>query len=191
MARLGIASASNFSAIRSTARKTGEGMRVNYMADLIAERMSGVTEESFSNGDMDKGTELEPQARECYEKLNGVIVQQVGFVKLDDNIGCSPDGLVLDAGLIEIKCPKNSTHIRYMLADKMVAKYINQVQGQLWVTDRKWCDFISFNPRIESRPFWCIRVKRDEAYINKLAIDVNQFIIELEELTKKITQCPY
>ena len=162
-------------------------MRVNYMADLIAERMSGETEDGFCSDAMKRGIEVEAEAREYYEGFNHVTVDQVGFCKLTEDIGCSPDGMVLDAGLIEIKCPNHSTHIKYILNDKMPSKYVNQVQGQLWVTDRKWCDFISFDPQIKQRPFWSIRVMRDEAYIQKLAVEVNQFIIELEELVKKIT----
>lgn len=188
MARLGIVSASNFAKILAK----GQGKTRNaYMLHLAAERLSGEPQDTFSNAVMDRGTEMEPLARKKYEDEKKVVVEQVGFIKLDKNIGCSSDGLILDVGGLEIKSPNSTTHLSYIMGEKLPSTHVAQVQGNMWVTDRKWWDFVSFDPRIECQPFWCIRVKRDEAYINKLAIDVNQFIIELEELTKKITQCPY
>ena len=187
-ARLGIASASNFSKILAK----GQGKtRKSYMLQLAAEKLAGEPQETFSNAVMDRGTEVEPQAREYYEKLNGVIVEQVGFCKLTEDIGCSPDGLVGTDGGLEIKCPNSTTHLTYIMAEKLPSVYVAQVQGSLWVTDRKHWDFVSFDPRIKQRPYWSIRVFRDEAYINKLAVEVNQFIIELEALTKKIINCPF
>ena len=187
-ARLGVASASNFSKILAK----GQGKtRKAYMLRLAAEILSSEPQETYSNAAMERGIEIEPQAREYYEGLNGVKVEQVGFCKLDDNIGCSPDGLVGTDGGIEIKCPNTTTHITYILADKLPSEYVAQVQGSLWVTDRKWWDFISFDPRLKGRPSWSIRVERDEAYINKLAIEVNQFIIELEELIAGISSNPF
>lgn len=187
-AKLGVASASNFSKILAK----GQGKtRKAYMLRLAAEILSSEPQETYSNAAMERGIEIEPQAREYYEGLNGVKVEQVGFCKLDDNIGCSPDGLVGTDGGIEIKCPNTTTHITYILADKLPSEYVAQVQGSLWVTDRKWWDFLSFDPRLKGRPFWSIRVERDEAYINKLAIEVNQFIIELEELIAGISSNPF
>ena len=187
-AKLGVASASNFSKILAK----GQGKtRKAYMLRLAAEILSSEPQETYSNAAMERGIEIEPQAREYYEGLNGVKVEQVGFCKLDDNIGCSPDGLVGTDGGIEIKCPNTTTHITYILADKLPSEYVAQVQGSLWVTDRKWWDFTSFDPRLKGRPFWSIRVERDEAYINKLAIEVNQFIIELEELIAGISSNPF
>ena len=173
-AKLGIASASNFSKILAK----GQGKtRKTYMLQLAAERLSGEPQETYSNAVMDRGSEVEPQARAYYEKFHGLAIEQVGFCKLTDDIGCSPDGLVVDSGLIEIKCPNSTTHLTYIIEDRLPLAYIAQVQGQLWVINRKWCDFISFDPRIKGRPFWSVRVKRDEPYINNLAIEVNQFII--------------
>lgn len=187
-AKLGVASASNFSKILAK----GQGKtRKAYMLRLAAEILSSEPQETYSNAAMERGIEIEPQAREYYEGLNGVKVEQVGFCKLDDNIGCSPDGLVGTDGGIEIKCPNTTTHITYILADKLPSEYVAQVQGSLWVTDRKWWEFQSFDPRLKGRPFWSIRVERDEAYINKLAIEVNQFIIELEELIAGISSNPF
>jgi len=190
-AKLGIASASNFAKIKAKPRVAGKGGRVDYMYQLENERDEGKTEETINTTHMMRGVEIEPQAREYYEKFQGVTVEQVGFIKLDDNIGCSPDGLVGKDGLIEIKCPKGTTHKKYVVKDKLPTTYIPQVQGQLWVTNRKWCDFISYRPESNERPYWSIRVFRDEGYINQLAVEVNQFIIELEALTKKIINCPF
>ena len=85
-----------------------------------------------------------------------------------------------------IKSPLPSTHIRYIIENRLPPIYKPQVQGQLWVTNRKWCDFVSFDPRITSRPFWKIRVYRDESYIEALSDAVNTFVVELLELEAKI-----
>jgi hypothetical protein len=136
---------------------------------------------------MEEGTETEPQAREYYAGLNGVTVEQIGFIQLGDDIGSSPDGLVGDDGMIEIKCPFPSTHLGYILKGSLPSEYKAQVQGGLWVSGRKWTDFISFDPRVKSRPFWSIRVERDEKYIGELARAVQVFVEELQTLTEKVS----
>ena len=178
--KLGKVSASHFSDVlnKSTGRKT-------YMYRLLAEKLSGEPQETYSNKAMETGTETEPEARTYYEALHGQI-EQVGFVELNDNVGCSPDGLVGLDGLAEIKCPFPSTHIKYIDRGKLPAEYVSQVQGQLWVTGRKWCDFISFVPQIKSKPFWMIRVQRDEKYINVLSLAVETFIGEMKKLEEKV-----
>jgi len=178
--KLGKVSASHFSEVlnKATGRKT-------YMYRLLAERLSGEPQESYNNKAMETGIETEPEARAYYEALHGQI-EQVGFVELNDDVGCSPDGLVGLDGLVEIKCPYPSTHIQYIDKNKMPANYIPQVQGQLWVTGRKWCDFVSFDPRVKARPFWMIRVQRDEKYIKVLSLAVETFVGEMKELEEKI-----
>ena len=178
--RLGKVTASHFSDVLN--KKTG---RKTYMFRLFGERLSGEPYEAYSNKTMDRGSEVEAEAKAYYEALYGV-VEQVGFVELNDNVGCSPDGLIKD-GLIEIKCPFPSTHARYIINNILPAEYRPQVQGQLWVTGRKWCDFISFDPRVKDRPFWKIRVYRDEKYIKELAIQVTMFVNELKSFEKQFT----
>lgn len=180
-ARLGKATASCFSEVLN--KKTGRG---TYMIKLAAERLTGLPQDSYSNAVMERGKEVEPEARECYEVIYHEKVVQVGFVELNEWIGASPDGLIGDEGLAELKCPNTTTHISYILKDKMPAKYIPQVQGQLWVTGRKWCDFISYDPRLSSRPLWSVRIQRDEEYIRNLEAATNVFVKELKELIAKV-----
>lgn len=181
--KLGKVSASNFSnAIAGGAGKT----RTTLMRKLIAERLSGVPQESFSNSSMEWGTETEPAAREYYEQINDCIVKEVGFVEFSEDIGVSPDGLVGEDGLLEIKCPNSATHIGYILDNKMPSTYKAQVQGQLWVTGRKWVDFVSYDPRVSKRPYWCIRVERDEQYIAELEIKLDKFVAEMKTVMDKI-----
>ncbi len=178
--RLGKITASHFSDVLN--KKTG---RKTYMLKLLAERLSGEAQVSYSNGPMERGVEVEHLAREHYEALWG-IVEQIGFVELSDDVGCSPDGFVGYDGIIEIKCPNSSTHLSYIDKNVFPASYKPQVQGNLWVTGRQWCDFISFDPRIKAKPFWKIRIKRDRLYIDDLSDAVKKFIKEMRELEDKI-----
>lgn len=162
--------------------------RNTYMLQILAERLTGLPEDSYSNSYMEWGIENEPFAREYYELLNDVQVQEVGFVELDEWVGVSPDGLIVEDGTLEIKCPKTTTHLDYILKNKLPSKYKPQVQGQLWVTDRKWCDFISFDPRVKDRPYFCIRVERDQKYISELEQACNKFVEELKEKLQTITE---
>ena len=182
-AKLGVVSTSNFDKVLNK----GAGRKL-YMRKLAAERLTGITQIGYSNENMENGLEVEPQARSYYENLKNCEVKAVGFIKQNDWVGASPDGLVGDEGLIEIKCPIPSTHIENILKATMPAFYRPQVQGQLWVTERKWCDWISYSPTIKDRPFFSIRISRDEKYINVLKIAVEQFVIELKEMINKITE---
>lgn len=180
-ARLGKVTASRFSEVLN--KKTGRGL---YMRKLAAERLTGTHEETYRNAIMDTGSETEGEARACYEVIYHQAVEQVGFVELNDWIGASPDGLIGEDGIAEIKCPLGSTHIDYIIKNKMPATYVAQVQGGLWVTGRQWCDFISYVPRFTSRPLWSVRIQRDEEYIRNLEAAVNVFVAELKELIAKI-----
>ncbi|MFH1302646.1 MAG: lambda exonuclease family protein [Planctomycetota bacterium] len=183
--RLGRVTASHFSDVLSTG-----STRKTYMMKLLAERMTGEPLETFSTKWMEEGNETEPQARDYYAELNGVGVEQVGFIELGDDIGCSPDGLVGDDGMVQIKCPFPSTHLGYILKGTLPSQYKAQVQGELWVADRQWSDFISFDARVKSRPYWSVRVLRDETYIKELEAAVTKFADELNTLTEKV-QIPF
>ena len=180
-ARLGFVTASNFYKVLN--KKTGRGL---YMRKLAAERLTGLREESYKNDIMDKGSETEQEARRFYEIANDCQVEQVGFVMRDEWVGGSPDGLIGKDGLLEIKCPLSSTHIEIILSKRMPPLHIPQVQGLLWVTDRKWCDFVSYDPRVLSQPMFTVRVERDEGYFKKLAGEVGVFINELKVIIEKI-----
>jgi hypothetical protein len=180
-ARLGMITASCFDDVLNK----GQG-RETYLIKLVAERLSGIAQEGFTNAAMQWGTEQEPYARELYSSLNGDIpVEQVGFVQHDGYVGYSPDGLIGLKGTVEIKCPNTSTHISYILKDKLPAKYVPQVQGGLWITGREWCDFVSFDPRIK-RKIHIIRVERDESKISEIKTAVEKFKAELIEMVSKL-----
>lgn len=181
--KLGIVSTSNFHKVLN--KGTGRGL---YMRKLAGEKLTGTHQIDYSNKNMENGQELEAFAKEYYEAYNGCSVKQVGFIKRNDWIGTSPDGLVGDDGLIEVKCPLPSTHIENILKAKMPACYTPQVQGQLWVTERKWCDWVSYCPAVKDRPFFNIRVFRDEKYINVLEIAVIDFVRELKKIIEKIIE---
>ncbi len=183
--KLGKVSASHFSDVLN--KKSG---RRTYMYRLLGERLSGESYEAYSNKTMERGSEVEAEARAYYEALYGV-VEQVGFVQLNDNVGCSPDGLPGTDGLIEIKCPFPSTHARYIIENTLPTAHKPQVQGNLWITGRQWCDFISFDPRVKARPFWKIRVYRDEKYISELHIQIQMFVNELNKMMKILTEKPF
>ena len=187
-ARLGKVSASNFSSVLAG----GAGKTRNaYMRKLVAEVLTGLPQATYSNEAMLRGIETEAEAREYYATLNNCEVVQVGFCELNENVGCSPDGLVGDDGLLEIKCPDTTTHIETILKDKMQTTYIPQVQGQIWVTGRKWCDYVSYDPRMKVKKFFCKRIERDEKYIMVLEVGINQFVIELKAMIEKLTVNPF
>ena len=174
--------------------KTGESMsRKNLRADLIAERLTGNKTDSYSNAAMSWGVETEPQARVAYEVFSYNFVDQVAFVdhQTIQNFGCSPDGLVGDDGLIEIKCPNTSTHLEYIETRKPPTKYMTQMMSQMAVTGRKWCDFVSFDPRLpDGLKLLVVRIERDEDAIAKLEAEAIKFLAEVDakivELYKKV-----
>lgn len=186
-ARLGIPTASEFSKIITATGKPST-QATDYALTLVAEQMLGHEVEKWQ-GNMwtDRGKELEQEAADYYELTTGVTLQKVGFVTNDEKtMGCSPDRLVGDDGLLEIKCPAAHTHLKYMLDKKLDASYMPQLQGQLLVTGRKWVDIISYYP--EMKPV-IIRVHRDEAYLAKLGEYLHSFLMEISatkaELIKK------
>jgi len=169
--------------------KTGWGAsRKNYEAQLIAERLTGTVADSFTNAAMLWGTETEPKAREVYEAMHLVSVEQVGSIDHPtiDMTSASPDGLVGDDGLVEIKCPNTATHIDTLLSKKVPKKYVLQMQWQMAVTGRKWCDFMSYDPRLpEHLATFIQRVDRDDDLIKETEETVSGF---LDDLANKIRE---
>ena len=165
--------------------KTGEAAgRANYRAELVAQRLTGQVQEGFTNAAMAHGNEFEPFARAEYEILNSVMVEEVGFVKHPalDWTGASPDGLIGDDGLIEIKCPNTATHIEYLLNGGAPAKYQMQMLWQMECTGRKWCDFASFDPRMPKElQLFVVRFERDEARIIEAKAEVAKFLGEVQQ----------
>ena len=186
--RLGRVTGSRFGIAKS---KKGVAGRKKYLYDLANERRNGKPTESYSNAVMQRGIEIEPEGRDHYEKINGLTVNQVGFIEYNEYIGVSPDGLVGDDGAIEIKAPNTTTHLETIALNRFDPKYKPQVQGLLWVTGRKWVDCISYDPR-DKQVFWCRRAYRDQPYIDEMQISIYVFVEELKELMKKLTpDCPF
>ena len=157
------------------------------MRKLAAEILTGDRDgTAYTDKIMDKGSETEAEARRYYEIRNDCKVEQVGFVMRDEWVGGSPDGLIGKPGLLEVKCPLSSTHIETILSGKMPTLHISQVQGLLWITERKWCDFVSYDPRVLSQPMFTVRVERDQEYFKKLAGEVGVFVNELKAMIDKI-----
>lgn len=181
-ARCGIPTASNFDKIITTKGEPSK-QRQKYLYRLAGEAVSGKAEETYQNAAMLRGIEMEQEARSLYELSKDEDVQQVGFCLADDGYGASPDGLVGDKGSLEIKCPTIAVHVEYLLANKLPTAYFQQVQGQLFVAEREWCDFVSYYPSI--KPL-IIRVNRDEVFIRKLETELKGFTEELKQIINKI-----
>ena len=180
--RLGKVTASRVADILAKTKSGASASRGNYLIELALQRVTKTIEESYSNSAMEWGVATEPQARVAYEVSTGNFVDQIAFVNHPtiEGFGCSPDGLVGE-GLIEIKCPNSATHWSYIKANEPPQKYIIQMQAQMAVTGAKWCDFVSFDPRMPERSqLLIIRINRDEEFIAEMENDIKQFLNEVE-----------
>ena len=170
--------------------KTGQSAsRANYMAQLVCERLTKTRTESFTNAAMEHGVTQEPFARAAYEAAQGVMVEEVGFVRHPtiEWAGASPDGLVGNDGLVEIKCPNTSTMIETLLSQKVPSKYITQMQFQMACTGRKWTDYVSFDPRMpEKAQLFVKRVDRDDAYIAEIEAEIVKFLAEVASQVQQL-----
>lgn len=187
--RIGKVTASRVADILAKTKSGYSTSRDNYMAQLVCERLTNQKAESFTNAAMQHGTETEPLARAAYEALKDVLVDEVGFVPHPsiEMAGASPDGLVGDDGLLEIKCPNTATHIDTLLNQSVPTKYFTQMQFQMACTGRKWCDFVSFDNRLpEELQLFVKRVPRDDVYIKIMEAEIVQFIAELDEKIEKL-----
>ena len=183
-ARLGKPSASMFSKLITATGKPSSSAD-GYINQLIAERLTGQSEPFYVTEWMARGTELEPEAREAYEFISGNDVIETGFI-LDTGFeyGCSPDGLITDQGGLEIKCPAPQTMVSYLRDNQVgVKKYWQQIQGCMWISQRKWWDFFAYHPEM---PHVLVRVERDEEYIAKLAIEVQGAVAEILNQVEKL-----
>lgn len=186
LARLGKVTASRVSDARA---KPGTATRANYIADIITERLTGSPIESFSNAYMEWGTATEPLARAAYEIKTGIWVEQVAIVDHPriHSFAASPDGLVAEEGLLEIKCPKTSTHLNWMMKGTVPSEHKNQMLAQLACTGRKWVDFVSFDPRLpEHLQMFVVRFEPDQKDIDDLEADVMTFLTEVEIMERKL-----
>lgn len=188
-ARLGKVTASRLADVLATI-KTGEAAaRANYRIELVAERLTGLRSPSFTSTSMQWGIDNEREAVAAYELETGRIVSDVGFIvhpEITDS-GASPDGLVGDDGLIEIKCPETKTHVHTLLHKKVPAQYIPQIQWQMACTGRAWVDFVSFDPRMpDYLMLEIVRVERDQTLIDQYATEIKKFLDEVYETVAKL-----
>ncbi len=183
-ARLGKVTASRVADVMAKT-KTGYGAsRGNYMAELICDRLTGTQAERFTNAAMQWGTDNEPAAKSAYTFVCDAVVSDEAFVNHPNifNFGASPDGLVDDDGLLEIKCPNTATHIETLLSGTCEGKYITQMQAQMACTGRKWCDFVSYDPRMPvDMQLFIKRVNRDDIFIAKMEDEIVNFLQEVHE----------
>lgn len=143
-------------------------------ATLIAERVAGWSEPTYANFDMNRGVLLEPYARDMYAKYNSP-VREIGFMRRDESewsLGFSPDGLVGEEGLLEIKCPRAKTHLNTILADEVPSQYMPQCQAGLLVSGREWLDFASY---VGGMPLWVRRVYPDQQWFDAITAACVQF----------------
>ena len=186
--RLGKVTGSRLKDVLSKGRGSAPSKtRLNYMYQVVAERLTGQPQDTYSNEYMEWGQETEAQAKSHYEYMESVYTDKVGFVEMNEWIGASPDALIGDDGLLEIKCPKSVTQIQRAALGEFPSEYTAQVQGQIWVCEREWCDFVSFDPRIRGdASYFKIRVFRDDEFINDMAMKIDQFITETREMLDKL-----
>lgn len=183
--RLGYATASCFADVMAK----GQGItRAKYMRRLVAERLTGKPAESYSNDHMLRGTEQEPYARLAYESLTGSLVQEVGFIKHSAiMIGCSPDGLIDDDGGLEIKSVLPTVQIETMERGGCPPAHIAQIQGSLYITGRKWWDFVSYSPDMpECLRVYIYRVEPQIGFLATLENEIKAFLAEAEQMQTRL-----
>ena len=198
-ARVGKITASRFKDVLSRKKPTAaqakaghpgdpSAERASYLWQTVIERLTGNPTVVYETAAMRWGTEQEPIARIAYASEAYVQVDECGFIQHEElPAGCSPDGLVGDDGLIEIKCPFNpQTHLQTFL-DGMPQDHLAQIQGQLWLTGRRWCDFVSFHPSMPAEfQLYIKRIHADAAYHEILEREVRAFDAEAEALIRAL-----
>lgn len=181
--RLGIPTASEFATVLASGRGGGESKtRRTYLYKLAGEILTEEPMYSYSNDHMERGKTMESEARDMYVFLTDLELHQVGFIR-NGRKGCSPDSLIGNDGMLEIKTKLAHLQCEVLDYDEFPAEHKAQCQGQLWVAEREWVDFVSYWPKL---PIFAKRVFRDEAYIKKLAAEVDRFNNELADLVEKI-----
>jgi putative phage-type endonuclease len=191
-ARLGKVTASKVKDVMSKGRGSApSATRQNYMMQLLCERLTGSREEGFTSAAMQRGTDLEPVARSAYEIDKGVMTTETGLILHPriEGFGASPDGLVGDRGMLEIKCPNTATHVFTMQSGRHDPQYEWQMFAQLACADRDWVDFVSFDDRMpDELQYACFRLERDEARIRQMETEIKLFLEELAELEHEMRE---
>ena len=181
--RRGKVTASRIADLMAKTKSGYSASRQNYLMQLLCERLTGKVEEGYKSAAMQRGNDLEAEARNWYQLETGESVEEVSFIDHPkiNFAGASPDGLVGAEGLIEIKCPNTATHIETLRKKEPIDRYYKQMQWQMAVTGRKWCDFVSFDNRLpDNLAYFCKRILRDEAVIQEIEQEVQAFLLELD-----------
>ena len=190
-ARLGKVTASRISDVMAVAKNGVAVTRQNYEAQLIAERLSGQPTPTFTNAAMQWGTDQEPNAKSAYSFIVDSDVEETGFVDhpLIKMSGASPDGLIGNDGLIEIKCPNTATHLRFLETEKIDKRYRYQMNWQMACTGRQWCDFVSYDPRLPDRfGIKILRIMRDDLLIEDIEYEVGEFLAGIDLKIKTLDE---
>ncbi len=184
-ARLGVVTASEFATVCAKGRGgAASKTRRDYMLKLIGESITGEVADRYTNQHMERGHQMEPVARRLYAERAEVAPRQVGFIR-NGRKGCSPDSLIDANGMVEIKSKLPHLQIEVLLAKRLPPQHVDQVQGQLWVAEREWCDFVSYWPGL---PLFVIRVWRDEEHIRELSTEVDVFVAEMDSIKNQVLQ---
>lgn len=188
--RAGKVTASRIADLMAITKSGYSTSRANYRAQLVVERLTGTVEPSFCSPAMQHGIDTEAEAREAYRQHMLCTVEEIGFVEHPSLFaGASPDGLIADDGLVEIKCPITATHIDTLLSASVPDKYAKQMQFQMACTGRAWCDFVSYDNRLpESMRLFVQRVTRDDGAIAKIEAEVASFLDEIDEMVARLQE---
>lgn len=189
--RLGKVTASRVADVMAKTKTGYSASRENYMAQLVVERLTQTKAESFTNAAMQWGTDQEPFARAAYEAAQGVMVEEVGFMSHPtiEMAGASPDGLVGDDGMVEIKCPNSAGMIEALLTQKVPAKYFAQMQLQMACAGRQWCDYVVFDPRMPAKAqLFVKRVPRDNDFIKEMETEIVKFLSEVNAQVQQLNR---
>jgi hypothetical protein len=190
-ARVGKATASRFKDVMAKLKNgSPAAVRTNYLVDIATERLTKSATPHYTNSAMQWGVTHETGARILYEQRRQLQVEETGFIQHDElDAGASPDGLVDWDGLIEIKCPYNSSVHVLTWMDGMPEDHVAQVQGQLWITGRQWCDFVSFDPRMPpALQLYVERIERNDSYIAGLETEIRKFLIDVDTMVATLLE---
>jgi len=187
--RLGKATASRIADVVAKTKTGPSAMRLNYRAELIAERLTGKPGANYVNGPMQWGIDHEAEALGLYSERLGLLVQPAEFIDHPEILwsGASPDGYVDADGLVEVKCPNTATHIDTLLGSAIDGRHLVQMQWQMACTGRAWCDYVSYDPRLPaSMQLHVRRVDRDVSHVLDLEAEVAQFLDEIAERVARL-----
>jgi putative phage-type endonuclease len=187
--RCGRVTASRIADLMAKTKSGYSASRANYRAQLVCERLTGTVEPSYCNAAMQHGIDTEAEAREAYQRHMLCTVEEIGFVEHPriGMAGASPDGLIGDDGLVEIKCPVSATHIDTLLTGAVADKYMKQMQFQLACSGRAYCDFVSYDNRLpDPMRLFVQRVLRNDESIAEIEAEVTTFLAEVDETVEQL-----